>query len=87
MRQLLMDLPRTPSEKISDLDQTLDKSIRSRCDKFVILASNLKRENQKLLGLVAAKHKFKMLTTYRYIFILFIYFFIVLIFLFTVNAN
>ncbi|XP_018310838.1 BRCA1-associated RING domain protein 1 isoform X2 [Mycetomoellerius zeteki] len=65
MRQLLMDLPRTPSEKISDLDQTLDKSIRSRCDKFVILASNLKRENQKLLGLVAAKHKFKMLTTYR----------------------
>ncbi|KAG5319078.1 BARD1 protein, partial [Acromyrmex heyeri] len=65
MRQLLMDLPRTPSEKVSDLNQTLDKSIRTGCDKFVILASNLKLVNQKSLRLVAARHKFKILTTYR----------------------
>ncbi|KYM76519.1 BRCA1-associated RING domain protein 1 [Atta colombica] len=66
MRQLLMDLPRTPSKKISDLNQTLDKSIlRIGCDKFVILASNLKFVNQKLLRLVAIKHKFKILSTYR----------------------
>ena len=83
MRQLLMDLPRTPSEKVSDLNQTLDKSIRTGCDKFVILASNLKLVNQKSLRLVAARHKFKILTTYRYIFILFRYYFIVLVFLFT----
>jgi len=66
MRQLLMELPKTPSEKVSDLNQMLDKSIHTGCNKFVILASNLKRENQKLLGLVAARHKFKILTTYRY---------------------
>ncbi|XP_024867584.1 BRCA1-associated RING domain protein 1-like [Temnothorax curvispinosus] len=64
MRELLMDLPNTPSEKVSDLNQMLDTSTRT-CDKFVILASNLKHENQKLLGLVAARHKFKILTTYR----------------------
>jgi len=81
MRQLLMDLPRTPSKKISDLNQTLDKSIlRTGCDKFVILASNLKFVNQKLLRLVAIKHKFKILSTYRYLFILFIYYFIILFF-------
>jgi len=66
MRQLLMDLSKTPSEKVSDLNQMLDKSIHTGCNKFVILASNLKRENQKLLGLVAARHKFKILTTFRY---------------------
>ncbi|XP_011169381.1 BRCA1-associated RING domain protein 1 isoform X2 [Solenopsis invicta] len=65
MRQLLMDFPKSPSEKVSDLNETLNKSIRTGCDKFVILASNLKHENQKLLGLVAAKHRFKILTTYR----------------------
>lgn len=62
MRELL-DLPKT--EKVSDLDQKLDASTHM-CDKFVILASNLKHENQKLLGLVAARHKFKILRTYRY---------------------
>ncbi|XP_018358042.1 PREDICTED: BRCA1-associated RING domain protein 1-like [Trachymyrmex cornetzi] len=65
MRQLLMDLPRTPSEKVSDLNQSLDKSIRTGCDKFVVLASNLKLENQKLLRLVATRHRFKILTTYK----------------------
>ncbi|KYM98879.1 BRCA1-associated RING domain protein 1 [Cyphomyrmex costatus] len=64
MRQLLMDLPKTSSERISDLNQTLDRSICTS-NKFVILASNLKRESQQLLGLVAARHKFKILTTYR----------------------
>ncbi|XP_011879954.1 PREDICTED: BRCA1-associated RING domain protein 1-like isoform X2 [Vollenhovia emeryi] len=64
MRELLMDLPRTPSEKVSNLNQMLDVSTRT-CDKFVILASNLKSENQKLLSLVAARQKFKILTTYR----------------------
>lgn len=77
MRQLLMDLPKIPSEKVSNLNQTLDKSIYTGCDKFVILASNLKRENQKLLSLVAAKHRFKFLTTYRYS-LFFIFFYCVL---------
>ncbi|XP_011631254.1 BRCA1-associated RING domain protein 1-like [Pogonomyrmex barbatus] len=65
MRQLLMDVSQPPSEKVSDLNQSLDKSFHTGCDKYVILASNLKHENQKLLGLVAARHKFKILTTYR----------------------
>lgn len=69
-----MDLPNTP-EKVSN--QMLDTSIHtSTCDKFVILASNLKHENQKLLGLVAARHKFKILTTYRYNPFFFLYFYI-----------
>lgn len=62
-----MDIPQSISDKVSELNQTLDKSsVCARCDKFVILASNLKHENQRLLGLIAAKHKFKILTTYRY---------------------
>lgn len=75
MRELLMDLSNTP-KKVSNLKQTLDTSIHvtSTCDQFVILASNLKHENQKLLGLVAARHRFKILTTYRYNPIFFIYF-------------
>ncbi|XP_011687580.1 PREDICTED: BRCA1-associated RING domain protein 1-like [Wasmannia auropunctata] len=64
MRQLLTDLS-TPAEEVSNLNQTLNKSIRTGCDKFVILASNLKHENQKMLGIVAARHKFKILKTYR----------------------
>jgi len=81
-----MELPKTPSEKVSDLNQMLDKSIHTGCNKFVILASNLKRENQKLLGLVAARHKFKILTTYRYNPFFFV-FFIIVFFLFAVNAK
>ncbi|KAL0108451.1 hypothetical protein PUN28_015179 [Cardiocondyla obscurior] len=65
MRELLTDL--SSSEEVSDLNQTQNISCTSvpTRDKFVILASNLKHENQKLLGLVAAKHKLKILTTYR----------------------
>ncbi|XP_012220734.1 BRCA1-associated RING domain protein 1-like isoform X2 [Linepithema humile] len=66
IRQLLMNNPQPISEKVSDLNQSLDKSsLCAKRDKFVILTSNLKHENQKLLGLIAAKHKFKILTTYR----------------------
>lgn len=75
MRELLMDLPKILSEKVLDLNQMLDTS--HTCDKFVILASNLKHENQKLLGLVAARHRFKILTTYRYnpfFFVFFVFF-------------
>ncbi|XP_072764569.1 BRCA1-associated RING domain protein 1 [Anoplolepis gracilipes] len=66
MRQLLMDV-QSSSEKILDksINQTLDTSLHIRCDKFVIYASHLKHENQKLLNLIATKHKFKILTVYR----------------------
>lgn len=67
MRQLLTNV-QSSSEKILDksINQTLDTSLHARCDKFVIYASNLKHENQKLLSLIATKHKLKILTTYRY---------------------
>ncbi|KMQ96512.1 brca1-associated ring domain protein 1-like protein [Lasius niger] len=66
MRQLLTNI-QSSSEKILDksINQTLDTSLHVRCDKFVIYASNLKHENQKLLSLIATKHKLKILTTYR----------------------
>lgn len=64
MRQLLMDTPQSKSPK--DLNQSVNQSMCARGNKIVILASNLKHENQRLLGLVAAKHKLKILTTYRY---------------------
>lgn len=53
------------SEKEFDLNQTLDRSFAVGKDKLVVLASNLKSENQKMLNLVAAHHKFKVLTTDR----------------------
>lgn len=67
MRQLLIDAE-SSSEKVLDksINQTLDTSLYVRCDKIVIYASNLKHENQKLLNLIAAKHKLKILTAYRY---------------------
>ncbi|XP_050456122.1 BRCA1-associated RING domain protein 1-like [Cataglyphis hispanica] len=66
MRQLLMDV-QPSSEKILDksINQTLNTTLHVRYDKFVIYASNLKHENQKLLGVIATKHKLKILTTYR----------------------
>lgn len=67
MRQLLMDV-QSSSEKILDksINQTLNTTLHVRYDKFVIYASNLKHENQKLLGVIATKHKLKILTAYRY---------------------
>lgn len=67
MRQLLIDA-QSSSEKILDksINQTLNTSLSIRCDKIVIYASNLKHENQKLLNLLATKHKLKILTAYRY---------------------
>jgi len=50
----------------SDLNQTDKSLLCAKCDKFVILASNLKHKNQRLLGRIAVKHKFKIFTTYRY---------------------
>lgn len=66
MRQLLIDA-QSSSEKILDksINQTLNTSLSIRCDKIVIYASNLKHENQKLLNLLATKHKLKILTAYR----------------------
>lgn len=65
MRQLLN--MQSSSEQILDksINQTLDTSLYVKCDKLMIYGSNLKPENQKLLCLIAAKHKLKILTTYR----------------------
>lgn len=52
------------SEK-TDLNQTLDRSFAIGKEKLVVLASNLKPENQRALSLVAAQHKFKVLSTNR----------------------
>lgn len=66
MRKLLS--VQSSSEQILDrsINQTLDTSLYVKCDKLMIYASNLKPENQKLLNLIATKHKLKILSTYRY---------------------
>lgn len=65
MQAVLMGVQESQSSsgRTSDLNQTLDKSFVSGRDRLVIFASNLKPENKKLLGLAAAKHKFKISTT------------------------
>ncbi|XP_011144760.1 BRCA1-associated RING domain protein 1 isoform X1 [Harpegnathos saltator] len=67
MRRILMGSQKSPllSEKSSELNHTLDRSFIVGQDKLVVLASNLKPENQKILNLVAAQHKFKVVTTDR----------------------
>lgn len=67
MRIILMRNYGSPysSEKASDLNQTLDRSFAVGQEKLVVLASNLKLKNQKMLNFVAAQHKFKVVTTDR----------------------
>lgn len=67
MKELLMESHKTrhSSDKALDLNQTLDRSFMAGQDKMILLASNLKPKNQEILSLVAAHHKFKVLTTDR----------------------
>ncbi|XP_014470814.1 PREDICTED: BRCA1-associated RING domain protein 1-like isoform X2 [Dinoponera quadriceps] len=67
MREILMGSHESPypSKRTPDFNQTMDKSFIMGQDKMMVLASNLRFRSRKALNLVAAQHKFKVLTAYR----------------------